>query len=92
MVAFKKEYIVQLPNSVRYTNNPMRNTRRRNNNLSNLNLSNIEQNILRNRNLPMQNRIRLIRNRRKELNTKKNRKRTRSLMTYRNPNLLESGI
>ena len=92
MSTFKKEYIVQLPNSIRYINNPMRNTRKRNNTLSNLNLSNIEQNILRNTNIPMQNRIRLIRNRRKEINTKKNRKRTRSLMTYRPHNLLESRI
>jgi len=53
------------------------------NNLSNLNLSNVEKNILKNRNLTMRNRIRLIRNRRKEINTKKNKKRLRSLMAYK---------
>jgi hypothetical protein len=91
MSAFKKEYVIQVP--IQYTNNPMlRTTRKNNNNLSNLNLSNIEEQILHNTNLPLRNRRRLIRNRRKELNTKKNRKRTRSLMTYRTPNLLESRI
>jgi len=65
-------------------NNPMLNTHgQKGNNLSNLNLSNVEKNILKNRNLTMRNRIRLIRNRRKELNTKKNKKRLRSLMAYK---------
>jgi hypothetical protein len=65
-------------------NNPMLiNQGQKGNNLSNLNLSNVEKNILKNRNLTMRNRIRLIRNRRKELNTKKNKKRVRSLMAYK---------
>ena len=59
------------------------NQEQKENNLSNLNLSNVEKNILKNRNLTMRNRIRLIRNRRKELNTKKNKKRVRSLMAYK---------
>jgi hypothetical protein len=79
-----KEYVIQIPNSIRYMNNPMLiNQEQKENNLSNLNLSNVEKNILKNRNLTMRNRIRLIRNRRKELNTKKNKKRVRSLMAYK---------
>lgn len=79
----KKEYVIELPNSITYIHNPMRINTTRKNNLSNLNLSNVEKNILRNSNLPMRNRLRLIRNRRKEINTKKNKKLMRSLMTYR---------
>jgi len=79
-----KEYLIEVPNSIRYMNNPMLNTQgQKGNNLSNLNLSNVEKNILKNRNLTMRNRIRLIRNRRKEINTKKNKKRLRSLMAYK---------
>lgn len=79
-----KEYLIQFPNSITYMNNPMLiNQGQKGNNLSNLNLSNVEKNILKNRNLTMRNRIRLIRNRRKELNTKKNKKRVRSLMAYK---------
>jgi hypothetical protein len=78
-----KEYLIELPNSIKYINNPIHNKRNNTNNLSNLNLSNVEKNILKNRNLTMRNRIRLIRNRRKEINTKRNKKLMRSLMTYR---------
>jgi len=89
MSNFKNTYLIEFPNSIKYSENPMRNKNKRNklNNLSNLNLSNVEQKIMKNTNLSLQNRKKLIRNRRNELNTRKNKKRTRSLMTYRTPKI-----
>ena len=87
MSHFNHTYLVEVPNSIKYTENPMRNKGRKNttNNLSNLNLSNVERQILQNTNIPLQNRRKLIRNRRNKLNTRKNKKRLASLMTYRTP-------
>ena len=89
-----KEYTIDIPNTVVYHNNPMRNSgnNKTNNNTNTLNfnklrLSNIEKEILKNRNITLSNRKKMILNRRRRLNTIKNRKRVKSLMTYKTTHL-----
>lgn len=83
----QKEYIIKVPDTITYYNNPMRNLDNKINqnsiNFNKLKLSGIEKQVMRNRNFTLRNRKSMILNRRRRLNTRKNKKRIRSLMTYK---------